>query len=39
MRRALLAALAGLTLAGPAAAQQLGGRMTLQAYAGIFRDN
>jgi putative spermidine/putrescine transport system substrate-binding protein len=40
MRRSLLAALAALALAAtPAAAQQLGGRMTLQAYAGIFRDN
>jgi putative spermidine/putrescine transport system substrate-binding protein len=39
MRRALLAALAAVMLSGPAAAQPLGGRMTLQAYAGIFRDN
>jgi putative spermidine/putrescine transport system substrate-binding protein len=34
----LLAAAIGLT-ALPAQAQQTGGRMTLQAYAGIFRDN
>lgn len=40
MRRALLAAAATLCLAAPALAQtQPGGRMTLQAYAGIFRDN
>ena len=40
MRRLLLAAAAALALAvPPAEAQQLGGRMTLQAYAGIFRDN
>jgi putative spermidine/putrescine transport system substrate-binding protein len=29
----------GLAMAVPAAAQQTGGRVTLQAYAGIFRDN
>ncbi|MGG5808831.1 ABC transporter substrate-binding protein [Falsiroseomonas sp. CW058] len=40
MRRALLAAIACLGLAAPALAQtQPGGRMTLQSYAGIFRDN
>ncbi len=39
MRRALIAAIASMALALPAAAQQVGGRMTLQAYAGIFRDN
>lgn len=40
MRRALLAAAAAICLATPALAQgQPGGRMTLQAYAGIFRDN
>ncbi|MBU8540482.1 ABC transporter substrate-binding protein [Falsiroseomonas tokyonensis] len=38
MRRTLLAAVASLALALPASAQD-GGRMTLQAYAGIFRDN
>lgn len=41
MRRALLTALVALLLAGPAYAQQTApsGRMTLMAYAGIFRDN
>jgi putative spermidine/putrescine transport system substrate-binding protein len=39
MRRALLAAVAAAAMAMPAAAQPVGGRMTLQAYAGIFRDN
>jgi putative spermidine/putrescine transport system substrate-binding protein len=39
MRRALLAAFASLAIAGPADAQQLGGRMTLMTYAGIFRDH
>lgn len=40
-RSALLAAFTvlGFAAATPAPAQQLGGRMTLQAYAGIFRDN
>ncbi|WP_439598465.1 ABC transporter substrate-binding protein [Falsiroseomonas sp.] len=38
MRRSLLAAIATLGLAVPAFAQD-GGRITLQAYAGIFRDN
>lgn len=41
MRATALAAAALALLAGPALAQapQQGGRMTLQAYAGIFRDN
>lgn len=39
MRRTLLATIASLALAAPNLAAAQGGQMTLQAYAGIFRDN